>query len=679
MPGVPDYTLDPHIVLPLILPPLLYTAAVDSSYLDLRANMRPVALLSVGYVLFATLAVGYVAYLLVPDLPLTAALVLGAVVAPPDAVAATAIARKLGLPHRITTILQGESLVNDATAITAFKVALAAAVGEGASWGGGIGEFALASVGGVGVGLVLMVPLHWLRTHLHEALLQNTLSLLIPFVAYAAAEQVGASGVLAVVVVALYLGHRSWQVDFATRLQEDAVWKMVAFVLESAVFALIGLQLPFVLRGLGEYGVGEALLVRGRGLPGRGRGPVRLGVSGDLPAAHALPRGSGSASPTRTGGRRSSSAGPGCGAWSRWPSPSRSRRTMHDGEPFPGRNLVLFLTFTTVIGTLVVQGLTLPPLIRLLKVPGRDRRAETLAEAQAQSEASGAAERRLDELLADERNALPEPLAERLRAVLERRRNAVWERLGAVNAVTGESADDTYRRLSREMIEAEREVFVELRDRPQDRRRDDADAAAPAGPGGGGGLPGERLGLTGSVPGGFGAAGDDGGHAGAGREGALRGQRRQPVQHLGDIEPFDGQAVALLEVLGEGVESGGDAARIRRSGSGRQGSSRPRGRRRRRVGARASPGRRTPPLRTGKPRARWSRPSPAASPARVPPVPQATATTSAAPRSSWPSSAQPCAARALLPPSGSDVNGIPLKARVRAAPRRGPSGSVLRR
>ena len=131
---------------------------------------------------------------------------------------------------------------------------------------------------------------------------------------------------------------------------------------------------------------------------------------------------------------------------------------------------MLFLTFTTVIGTLVVQGLTLPPLIRALKLPGRDAHAETLAEAQAQSEASRAAERRLDELLADERNALPQPLADRLRTVLERRRNAVWERLGAVNAVTGESADDTYRRLAREMIDAEREVFVQLRDQ---RRIDD--------------------------------------------------------------------------------------------------------------------------------------------------------------------------------------------------------------
>jgi Na+/H+ antiporter len=464
VPGMPDYTLDPHIVLPLLLPPLLYTAAVDSSYLDLRANIRPVALLSVGYVLFATVAVGYLAYLMVPDLPLTTALILGAVVAPPDAVAATAIARKLGLPNRMTTILQGESLVNDATAITAFKVALAAAVGEGASWGGGLAEFALASLGGVGIGLAMMVPLHWLRTHLRETMLQNTLSLLIPFVAYAAAEQAGASGVLAVVVVALYLGHRSWQVDFATRLQEAAVWRMVAFVLESSVFALIGLQLPFVLKGLGQYGGGEVALyavgvffvvVAVRFLwvypatflpralfprikerePGTDwRSPLIVGWAGmrgvvSLAVAFSIPL------------------------------------TMHDGRPFPGRDLVLFLTFTTVIGTLVIQGLTLPPLIRLLRIPGRDVQAETLAEAQAQSEASRSAEQRLDELLADERNALPQPLAARLRAVLERRRNAVWERLGTVNEVTGESADDTYRRLSGEVLEAERAVFVELRDR----------------------------------------------------------------------------------------------------------------------------------------------------------------------------------------------------------------------
>ncbi|MFT2015150.1 Na+/H+ antiporter [Streptomyces sp. 796.1] len=469
LPGVPDYVLNPHVVLPLLLPPLLHTAALDSSYLDLRANARSVALLSVGYVLFATVAVGWIAYLVVPGLSLTSALVLGAVIAPPDAVAATAIARKAGLPSRITTILQGESLVNDATAITAYKVALAAAVGAGATWGSGVREFLVAAVGGVGIGVLLMVPLHWLRTRLREPLLQNTLSLLIPFVAYAVAEQVEASGVLAVVVVALHLGHHLWQVDFATRLQEHAVWAMVSFVLESAVFALIGLQLPVVVRDLSGYGVGEvawyatavflavvvvryvwvfpatflprllSARIRARepdvdwtaptivGWAGM-RGVVSLAIAFSIPTA------------------------------------------AHGGDHFADRDLVLLLTFSTVIGTLVVQGLTLPVLIRALRLPGRDVRAETLAEAQAQSEASQAADQRLTELLADERNALPQPLADRLRTVVERRRNAVWERLGTVSETTGESADETYRRLSREVIEVEREVFVRLRD---ERRIDD--------------------------------------------------------------------------------------------------------------------------------------------------------------------------------------------------------------
>ncbi|MFE2877235.1 Na+/H+ antiporter [Streptomyces roseus] len=462
VPGVPSYALDPHIVLPLLLPPLLYTAAVDSSYLDLRANMRPVALLSVGYVLFATVAVGYVAYLAVPGLTLPVALVLGAVIAPPDAVAATAIARKLGLPNRITTILQGESLVNDATAITAYKVALAAAVGVSAGWAGGIAEFLLASVGGVGVGLVLMVPIHHLRKRLREPLLQNTLSLLIPFVAYAAAERVHASGVLAVVVVALYLGHRNWQVDFATRLQEEAVWRMVAFILESVVFALIGLQLPVVLKGLGEYegwhAAAYALIVF-----------VAVVVARFVwvfPATF-LPRLS---ERIRRREPDTNWKAPVIVGWAGMRGVVSLAIAFSVPISVPHRNLILFLTFTTVIGTLVVQGLTLPPLIRLLRLPPRDVQAETLAEAQAQSEASRAAEERLAELLAEPENALAPPLAERLRTVMERRRNAVWERLGEVNPVTGESADDVYRRLAREMIASEREVFVNLRDQ---RRIDD--------------------------------------------------------------------------------------------------------------------------------------------------------------------------------------------------------------
>jgi NhaP-type Na+/H+ or K+/H+ antiporter len=273
---------------------------------------------------------------------------------------------------------------------------------------------------------------------------------------------VEASGVIAVVVVALYLGHRAWEVDFATRLQESAVWGMVAFVLESAVFALIGLQLPVVMRGLGEHeGIASvwyavavfAVVVAVRFLWVYPAIWLPWLVSARIRARE----------------RRPGWKGPFVISWAGMRGVvslaiAFSIPVTAEGEDFPHRYLLLFLTFTTVIGTLVVQGLTLPPLIRLLRLPGRDPQAETLAEANAQAQASRVAEERLDDLLADERNALPAPLADRLRGVLERRRNAVWERLGQANPVTGESVDDTYRRLSREMIGAEREVFVKLRD-----------------------------------------------------------------------------------------------------------------------------------------------------------------------------------------------------------------------
>jgi CPA1 family monovalent cation:H+ antiporter len=343
-------------------------------------------------------------------------------------------------------------------------VALAAAVGVSAGWSGGIVEFLVASVGGVGVGLLLMVPIHQLRKRLREPLLQNTLSLLIPFVAYAAAERVHASGVLAVVVVALYLGHRNWQVDFATRLQEEAVWRVVAFVLESVVFALIGLQLPVVLKGLGEYegaaAAGYALVVFLAVVVAR-----YLWV---FPATF-VPRWV--SERIRLRETDTDWKAPVVVGWAGMRGVVSLAIAFSVPMSVPHRNLILFLTFTTVIGTLVVQGLTLPPLIRALKLPVKDPQAETLAEAQAQSEASRAAEERLVELLeSPANNTLPPPLVDRLRTVLERRRNAVWERLGEVNSLTGESADDVYRRLAREMIAAEREVFVSLRDR---RRIDD--------------------------------------------------------------------------------------------------------------------------------------------------------------------------------------------------------------
>ncbi|SFR18322.1 NhaP-type Na+/H+ or K+/H+ antiporter [Lentzea waywayandensis] len=253
IPGVPEFQLDPHLILVLVLPPLLYSAALDSSYLNIRANLRPIGLLAVGLVLFTTLLVGVTASLVFPDLPFAAALVLGAVVAPPDAVAAVAIGRKLGLQRRAMTLLVGESLINDATALTAFKVAVAAAVGTAMHPVASIWMFLYITAGGIAVGLLVGVVVRYLRKRLCEGVLESALGLLVPFGAYLLAEEglhgfgIQFSGVLAVVVAGLYVGHNSPRGKYSTRLQDAAVWRSADVLLESFVFALIGLQVSSII------------------------------------------------------------------------------------------------------------------------------------------------------------------------------------------------------------------------------------------------------------------------------------------------------------------------------------------------------------------------------------------------------------------------------------------------
>ena len=230
VPGIPVVPLDPDLVLFLVLPPLLYSAALESSTLRLRENMKRISQLAIGLVVFSTAVVGIAAWLLVPDLPLASALVLGAVVAPPDAVAAASIGRRLGLQRRLMTILEGESLLNDATALTLFRVLLAVAiatttVGTGVTIAEGLGEFALAAVGGVALGAGLGWLLHRIRMRLHDGVLESSVGLLVPFAIYLLAEELHTSGVLAVVVAGLYLGHKATEAGYATRLQDQAVWK----------------------------------------------------------------------------------------------------------------------------------------------------------------------------------------------------------------------------------------------------------------------------------------------------------------------------------------------------------------------------------------------------------------------------------------------------------------------
>jgi Na+/H+ antiporter len=471
LPGVeiPTLGLDPDVVLFVMLPPLLYSAALESSYVDIRRNMRPILHLSVGLVVFtAVLVAGTVHWL--TGLPWAAAFVLGAVVAPPDAVAATVLGRSLGLPRRMLTILGGESLFNDATALTLWRLGLLAAAEQVVSPARGVGVFLMAAVGGVLLGLVLAPAIHRLRLHVREPVVENAFALLLPFAVYVLAEALQASGVLAVVVLGLYLGHREVETTFAARLQARAVWRMIDFLLESVVFLLIGLQAVLIVRRALDVLDAGTLVLSGLAV----LGVVVLARFVWVFAAAYLPRKFSLRSRLRDPGPS-------------WPenivlswagmrgvvSLAAALAIPHalEGHPaLPGVELVLYLTVCVVLGTLVLQGLTLPWLSRRLGLVGAESTtAEVLAEAQAQHAAARAAIDRLDRLLA-EGAEVPDGVESRLRDHAEHRANSAWERLGrgaVVPAGAGappiETPGEAFRRLRREMLAAERAVFVQMR------------------------------------------------------------------------------------------------------------------------------------------------------------------------------------------------------------------------
>lgn len=455
IPGVPEFELDPHLILVLVLPPLLYSAALDSSYLNIRANLRPIGLLAVGLVLFTTVVVGVTAKLVFPDLPFAAALVLGAVVAPPDAVAAVAIGRKLGLQRRAMTLLVGESLINDATALTAFKVAVAATVGTAMHPVTGVGMFLLVTVGGIAVGLVVGVTVRFLRKRLCEGVLESALGLLVPFGAYLLAEEgphlfgdIQFSGVLAVVVAGLYVGHHSPRGTYTTRLQDAAVWRSVDVLLESFVFALIGLQVSAI---ISDVDLNTGLLL--------GAGAVLLATIVArfvwmYPATYV---------PMYLSKRlRERERWPHLGqvtviAWAGMRGVVTLAAAAAVPVEVPGREIILFCAFVVTVATLLLQGTTLPWVINKIGFEGNDAREDALAEAQIQHRAAQAAVDRLDQEIAD----VPEHVADQLRSLAEHRGNAAWERLGRQEE---ESPAAAYRRLRRAMLSAERDEFVKARD-----------------------------------------------------------------------------------------------------------------------------------------------------------------------------------------------------------------------
>jgi Na+/H+ antiporter len=459
IPGMPEFQIQPDLILQLFLPPLVYSAALDSSYQGLRAKVRPIALLAVVLVLLTTVTVGFVAFWLVPGLPLASALVLGAVVAPPDAVAAASIGRRLGLPRRVMTVLSGESLVNDATALTAFKVAVAAAVGTAPSWGAGIMTFVIASVGGVLVGFVVGWLVHEIRMRLDNEVVESALGIVVPFAAYVLAEAVHGSGVLAVVTAGVYLGHFSPYAGFATRLQETAVWRSVDVLLESLVFALIGLNFRYVFGQAAAGGHSPASLVWPIVAVLLATMLVRLVWV--FPTVY-LPHWT--RSTAHRGQPRASWQSVTVIAWSGMRGVVSLAAAAAVPERVPGRDLVLLLAFTVTVGTLLIQGTSLPWLIRALHVQGDEEASDALAEAQAAHDAAQAAVARLDQLVSDDAAFTPLSVVDRLRAQAEKQSNAAWERLGRQDM---ESPAASYRRLRLETLAAERAVYVAARDNRQ--------------------------------------------------------------------------------------------------------------------------------------------------------------------------------------------------------------------
>jgi monovalent cation/hydrogen antiporter len=453
LPGFPMVELDPEFVLIGVLPPLLYVAAIETSVPAFRHNLRPILQLAIGLVLFTTVAVGLVVHALLPEVPLAACLALGAVVAPPDAVAATALARRMGLPRRLVTILEGESLLNDATALVLFRVAVAAAVGTAVGPLQIGGQMLLAAGGGIAVGAAGAVIIGYLHRRATHPLTDNAISLLTPFLVAAAAERIHASAVVAVVVTGLYLGHRlPVLMSAASRLQMGAFWKLVRFLLEGLVFLLVGLQLRDVVADLSTpwptvLAVTAAVLATAivirfvwvipityavRLIPAVRRHdpapPIVLpivvswaGMRGVVTLATAL------ALPT----------------------------TLAGGVGYP-RELFVWLAFAVIMGTLLLQGTTLPTMVRRLKVMPDDPTQDTLAEASTQHAASRAALRALE----SNADGAPSEVVDQLRRLAERRSNTVWERLGGGR----ETPSQAYVRLRRDMLRAEREVFREARD-----------------------------------------------------------------------------------------------------------------------------------------------------------------------------------------------------------------------
>ena len=459
LPHLPKVKLDPNIVFYFFLPPLLYPAALFTSWRDFRRNLRPIVLLAIGLVLLTMIVTACVAHSLIPSLPWAAAFALGAIVSPPDAVAATSVIRRLAVPHQTVSILEGESLVNDATALVALQFAVAALVTGQFSLGQASLRFVWATVGGVGFGLLVGVAIRWVHRHLDDPPVQITISLLTPFLAYLPAERLHASGVLAVVAAGIYLGwHSPLIVTARYRLQAFAFWEIVVFLLNGFVFTTIGLQLPGILRSLSGQSlfspIENALLVSAA--------VVMVRIAWVFPGAYLpflLHK------KTREREPRPDWQNVGIIAWSGMRGVVSLAAAfalpflLPNGSPFPGRNYILFLTFSVILVTLVFQGLTLPMVIRKFHLKADVSTDEE--ERTARLKANKAAIESIEKLRAD--GDFSSDVVGRLRAEYDERVEQLQLCAENPDDCRGEVATPQYQRLQREALRVERQTIIRLR------------------------------------------------------------------------------------------------------------------------------------------------------------------------------------------------------------------------
>ncbi len=462
---LPDVRLDPDILLWFIIPPLLYAAALRSSLLAIRADWRPISSLAVALVLLTALAVGGLVSAVVTRVSLAAGLVLGAAVAPPDPVASLSIGRRAGLPSRMLTVIGAEGMLNDATALTTLQVAVAATVAGRFSFGLAIGEFLFAAAGGLVIGVGFGYLLRLARPLLRDPLRANAVSLATPFAAYLAGQTAHVSGVLAVIIAGLMAAHDSPRDESGvSRLQADAVWQFIEFMLEGVVFLLIGAQLPAVLRGVHTESPGvtaAAILVTLAG--------VLLVRPAWLFLTQSVPRflgwRLGHHAPPLTGREVLALSWAGTRGVITLAAIFSVPLTITGGRPFPDRDLLLLCAYLVVLVTLVGQGLTFEPVLRLLGLQA-DEAEDMQVRHGARLAAIGAALRTVNDMQAS--HEIPADVAETARVSLRRRADR-HEELYSMLADTDGDAGWTPEleasvHVQHAMIDAQREELLRWRD-----------------------------------------------------------------------------------------------------------------------------------------------------------------------------------------------------------------------